>query len=71
MPKPIKKQFNKNRTFQNAFTKVALNEKYDHQRMTNKLSYQWDKIYKCTCKEDYVKMLKDIYNYRSKDKVEF
>lgn len=61
----------KGRRFQNAFVKVALNEKYDHERMINKLEYQMNKLYKCSNQSDYVKMLKDIYNYRSKDKVEF
>lgn len=69
--KLIPKAIGKTRTFQNAFTKVALNEKYSHQRMTNKLDYQYNRVHKCTCKEDYVEMLEDIYNYRSRDKVNF
>ena len=49
----------------------ALNEKYNHERMINKLEYKGDKIYKCTSKNGYIEMLESIYNYKSKNKVQF
>lgn len=64
----IPKEVGKIRNFQNAFTKVALNEKYDHERMINKLDYQYNRIHKCSSKNAYVEMLEDIYNYKSKNK---
>ena len=67
MPKTIREI----KIFQNAFTKIALNEDYDHERMINKLSYQHDRIHKCTSKSGYVEMLEDIYNYKSKNKINF
>ena len=59
------------RRFQNAFVKVALNEKYDHERMINKLDYQMNKLHKCSTQTAYVEMLQDIYNYKSRDKINF
>lgn len=67
--KLVPKDIAKNRYFQNGFIKVALNEKYDHERMTSKLSYQYDRIHKCSGKNAYVEMLQDIYNYKSRDKI--
>lgn len=67
----IPKTIGKSRIFQNAFIKIALNENYNHQRMIDKLDYQYDRIHKCSGKNAYVEMLEDIYNYKSKDKVNF
>ena len=61
----------KQRGFTNAFIKLATNKRYDHNRMLSKLSYQRDRLYKCSCQNAYVEMLEDIYNYKTKDKVYF
>lgn len=61
------------RSFQNAFVKIALNFKYDHRRMIDKLEYQYDRVYKCSTETGYAEMLEDIYNYKSStsNKVKF
>lgn len=67
MPKDIASQ----RNFHLGFIRMAFNEQYNHQRMLSKLSYQRDRIYKCSSQNGYIKMLEDIYNYKTKDKVYF
>ena len=57
------------RNFQLAFSMVARNEKYDHERMITKLEFQYDRIHKCSTQLNYVEMLQDIYNYKSRDKI--
>ena len=39
------------------------------QRMTTKLEFQYDRIHKCSTQLNYVEMLQDIYNYKSRDKI--
>lgn len=67
IPKNVASQ----RNFHKAFIKMALNEKYNHERMTTKLDYQVDRIRKCSNKSGYVALLQAIYNFRTSDKVEF
>ena len=61
-------KISKSRKFQKAFTKIAYNEKYEHEKMLKKLENYTDKIYHCSGEKAYVKMLNDIYNYKCKEK---
>ena len=59
------------RNFELGFLKMAINEDYDHRRMLNKLENFRDKIYKCSSQAGYTEMLQEIYNYKSRIKIDF
>ena len=44
---------------------------YNHKRFLNKLSYQLDRVHRCTTVKSYIEMFQDIYNYKSVEKVVF
>lgn len=67
----VDRKIGSQRNFQNAFIKIAYNEKYNHDVMISKLDYQRDKTYRCTNMNGYVSMLESVYNYRNKSKVDF
>lgn len=67
VPKEIASQ----RNFDQAVIRMAFNEKYDHNRMLNKLSYQRDRVYRCSSQNGYIEMLESIYNYKTNNKVHF
>lgn len=67
LPKEVRGQ----RSLHNGFVRIATHELYNHDRMLSKLSYQRDKLHKCSCQKGYIEMLEDIYNYKTKDKVYF
>ena len=67
LPKEVRGQ----RSLHNGFVRIATNEKYNHFRMLSKLSYQQDRLHKCSCQAGYIEMLEGIYNYKSSDKVYF
>ena len=54
-----------------ALVTLVEHPQYDHKRFINKLSYQLDKVHRCTNISAYIEMFQDIYNYRSVDKVVF
>jgi hypothetical protein len=56
----------KQRNFTIALLKIFKNEKYDHSRMLNKLTYQNSKLQKEVNINSYMQVLSDIYNYRAK-----
>lgn len=61
----------KQKSFVGAFIKMAYDTRYNHQRMIEKLDYQRNRIYRCTCQKAYIEMLESIYNYRTSNKVYF
>ena len=63
--------FFKDKQYVGALTDIFTHPKYDHFRMMKKLSIQRDKILKCTCKDGYIRLLEDIYNWHAPDKVRF
>lgn len=67
LPKEVKGQ----RSLHNGFVRIATNEQYDHNRMLSKLSYQRDRVYRCSSQNGYIEMLEGIYNYKTRDKVYF
>ena len=44
---------------------------YNHRRFLNKLSYQLDRIHRCTTVASFIELFQDIYNYKTSDKVIF
>ena len=59
------------RNFELGFLRMAINEDYDHRRMINKLENFRDKVYKCSSQAGYTEMLQEIYNYKSRIKIDF
>lgn len=54
------------RNFFVALIKMFNNEKYNHERMLNKLSFQNSKLQKEVNINTYLQVLSDIYNYKTK-----
>lgn len=63
---PLFKQAD-NRHFAVAFKKVAMNKKYDHKRMVEKIKKHPKSMLPKSCAEDYIRMLEKIYNNRMGD----
>ena len=55
------------RTFVLAMTQCFKNKDYDHSRMIKKLGYLGSSIKKSTNKQQYLRQLEEIYNYRTAD----
>lgn len=53
--------------FLRALRQLALNPQYSHKRMLSKMDYQSSRLVKCATAEDYLKLLNEIYNYRTSD----
>ncbi len=51
--------------FMAAIANLADNPDYDHARMMRKIDYLSTKLLRCPTTEHYVKMLNDIYNYKT------
>lgn len=59
----------KRRDFIRAMIKLIRNSVYVHEEFVEKLSMQRTKLVDCTCTEDYMKILEDIYNWKRQNKV--
>ena len=55
------------RTFVLAMVQCFKNKDYDHSRMTKKLGYLGSSIKRSTNKQQYLRQLEEIYNYRTAD----
>lgn len=54
--------------FVNAVIELSSNPDYNHSRMLKKMEYQQTKLVKCTDKNEYLKLLVKLYNFRSTNK---
>lgn len=52
-------------TFISALRQLVNNEKYDHRRMMQKISYQSTKLRRCSTAGQYLEILTEIYNYNT------
>lgn len=59
----------KRRSFAVAFTKMAKTKGYDHAQLLLKLKYQSTKLVDCTNTEQYLRLLEEIYNFKSRSEV--
>lgn len=67
MFKPYYKGFNRN-TFVGAVMKLIRNENYNHAQMIHKLSLNPSILVDCANTSQYVLLLEDVYNYKSRNK---
>lgn len=62
----------KNRSFSRACVDMLKNKKYNNATMMSKLSFQSTRLCLCASKEEYLRLLEDIYNYKSRsEKIHF
>ncbi|MHC4891748.1 MAG: ParB N-terminal domain-containing protein [Planctomycetota bacterium] len=52
-----------------ALLKLFKNPDYNHTEFLKKLSYQSTRMVKCVDRDDYMRLIEKIYNYRRRDKV--
>ena len=67
MFKPYYKGFNRN-TFVGAVMKLIRNQNYNHAQMIHKLSLNPSILVDCANTSQYVLLLEDVYNYKSRNK---
>tara|TARA_R110002153_G_scaffold5624_1_gene26165 strand:+ start:202 stop:915 length:714 start_codon:yes stop_codon:yes gene_type:complete len=67
MFKPYYKGFNRN-TFVGAVMRLIKNENYNHSQMIHKLSLNPSVLVDCANTSQYVLLLEDVYNYKSRNK---
>lgn len=58
----------KRRSFVSAMLKCFRNKEYNHSIFLNKLSYQSIKMVDCTDTSDYLTLIEEIYNFKSREK---
>lgn len=58
----------KRRSFVSAMIKCFKNTEYNHSVFLNKLSYQSVKMVDCTDTTDYLTLIEEIYNFKSREK---
>lgn len=63
--------FYKSKTFLNALSRLAKAPEYNHQKMLKKISEKPRAFKKCNTVSQYLEMLTEIVNYRSKKQVDF
>lgn len=56
--------------FQMSMVTLTRNPNYDHERMMDRLRYQSTRLVPCAEISQYIELLNDIYNYRSRKKVD-
>ena len=57
----------KGRSFISAVKTISQIEEYDHRRMVNSIKCQRDKIYRCSDRISYIRMLEGIYNFNRQE----
>ena len=56
----------KDRMFMRALIACFDNEDYNHNTFLNKLSYQGNSLIRCVDKKSYLRLIEDIYNFKSR-----
>lgn len=59
---------NKRRSFVMAMLKCFKNKEYNHSVFMSKISYQSTKLVDCTNEKEYLTLIEEIYNFKSRDK---
>lgn len=56
----------KRNKFVQAMVSLFKNKDYDHKVMMSKMEYLSTRVHHCASTEDYIKMMKELYNYKNK-----
>ena len=57
----------KDRMFMRAMIACFDNKNYNHNRFLKKLSYQGNSLVKCVDKKSYLRLIEEIYNFKSRE----
>ena len=61
----------KRKSFVIALLELLDNPSFDYSVFIQKLALQQTKMVSCTSKEQYIRLIEEIYNYHSRNKVRF